>query len=79
MFYGFGDVIYEVDNPKCIQMMGKVVIASNIGRCIKKSPQFCQIGTLIEIENESDRPFLVKNKEGKLSSYTFIREVLKKD
>lgn len=80
MTYEFGKVFYDATEPTCIQMLGKIVSASNIGRIIEKTPAHGELGILKEINNGiTDRPFVVEVKDKSLQSFSFIREVIKKD
>jgi len=80
MTYEFGKTIYDPSDSKCVQMLGKIVAASNVGYIIDKTPQFCSLGVLMEINvNAVERPFVVKFSDDKVASYTFIKEILKKD
>lgn len=80
MTYEFGRTFFDSTDPICIQMLGKMVCASNVGRMIEKTPSHCEIGTLVEINNSStDRPFVVEVKNKSTQSFTFIREILKKE
>lgn len=78
MKFKFGEIIYDPSNPICIQLLGKVVIGSNIGKDINKNPETCLIGTLSEIFNvNSDKPFIIETKDGTKVQVSFIREILK--
>ena len=78
MEYKFGDIIIDPTNPKCISMLGKLVLASQSGKMISKSPEHCAMGILKEINvTSTDKPFIVATKDGIILPYSFIREIVK--
>lgn len=79
MTYKFGEVMYDPSDERCIQMLGKVVAASNTGSMISNNPMSCVIGILKEVASSTtDRPFKVLAiSAGQMYDYAFIREILK--
>lgn len=80
MEYKFGDIIIDPTNPKCIGMLGKLVLASQSGKMISKNPEHCAMGILKEINVDglaADKPFIVATKDGIILPYSFIREIIK--
>ena len=74
--YKLGKIIFDATDERCKDLLGKMVLASNIGKTIARTPTWCSIGVLQEVnQSDTDRPFTVKSSSGEFK-YTFIREIM---
>lgn len=72
-----GDVIYNPNDARCKDLLGKLVMASNYGVKISENIELTDMGTLMEVRTtDTDRPFRV-SVSGTELSFTFIREMVK--